>query len=122
MLRFNVMRVMNLRGIHQPWVFLVRNGFIRSTANNFFNGNVHEIKVAHIEKLCLLLNCAPSDLFEWQTDANSPALAENHALKSLAREKSAPTITEIVKDLPLEQMEEIGALLRQMKKTEFSRE
>ena len=118
MLRFNVMRVMNLRGIRQPWVFMVQNGFIRSTASNFFNGNVLEIKVKHIEKLCVLLNCTPSDLFEWQTDANSPVVAETHALKSLVREKSAPTITEIVKDLPIEQMEEISELLKQMKDKE----
>jgi len=115
MLRFNVMRVMNLRGIHKPWVFLVRNGFIRSTANNFYNGNVREIKVEHIEKLCLLLNCTPSDLFEWEQSATSPALNENQALNSLVREKSAPTITEIVRDLPIERMEEIGELLKQMK-------
>jgi hypothetical protein len=118
MLRFNVMRVMNLRGIHKPWVFLVKNGFIRSTANNFYNGNVREIKVEHIEKLCLLLNCTPSDLFEWQADADSPYLAENQALNSLVREKSAPTIAEIVKDLPIEKMEEIGELLKQMKEKE----
>jgi hypothetical protein len=118
MLRFNVMRVMNLRGTHQPWVFMVQNGFIRSTASNFFNGNVLEIKIKHIEKLCLLLNCTPSDLFEWQTDANSSVLYKTHALKSLVREKSAPTITEIVKDLPIEKMEEISELLKQIKDKE----
>jgi len=118
MLRFNVMRVMSLRGINKPWVFMVKNGFIRSTANNFYNGNVREIKVEHIEKLCLLLNCTPSDLFEWETGADSPALTENQALNSLVREKSAPTITEIVKDLPIEKMEEIGELLKQMKEKE----
>lgn len=118
MLRFNVMRVMSLRGIHKPWVFLVRNGFIRSTANKFYNGNVKEIKVEHIEKLCLLLNCTPSDLFEWQSNADAPALPENQALKSLIREKSAPTITEIVRDLPIEEMEKIGELIKQMKESE----
>jgi DNA-binding Xre family transcriptional regulator len=118
MLHFNVMRVMNLRGIHQPWVFMVKNGFIRSTANNFYNGNVKEIKVEHIEKLCLLLNCTPSDLFEWHSDETSPALTENQALKSLIREKSAPTITEIVRDLPIEKMEEIGKLLDRIKEKE----
>ncbi len=118
MLRFNVMRVMNLRGIRQPWVFMVKNGFIRSTANNFFNGNVQAIKLKHIEKLCVLLNCTPNDLFEWETTPHSPALSENQALKSLMREKSAPTISEIVKDLPIKQMEEISEILKQMKDKE----
>lgn len=117
MLRFNVIRVMKLRGINKPWVFLRENGFIRSTANHFYNGNVLHIKVEHIEKLCLLLNCTPSDLFEWEPSANTSA-GENHALRSLVREKSAPTIAEIVKDLPIEKMEEIGEMLKQLKEKE----
>lgn len=118
MLRFNVMRVMRLRGIENPWSFMVRNGFHRSTANNIFNGNVLQIKVEHIQKLCLLLNCTPSDLFVWEQTENSPRLTENQALKSLVREPNAPTITEIVKDIPIEKMEEISAMLKQIKETE----
>lgn len=118
MLRFNINRVMNLRGIHKPWGFLVKNGFIRSTASNFVNGTVSEIKIEQIERLCLLLNCTPSDLFEWRTNENSPQLNENQALNALVRETSAPTITEIVKDLPIEKMEEISELLKQLKEKE----
>jgi len=108
---------MNLRGIQKPWVFFFNNGFTRATSNNFYSGKVRELNVEHIEKLCLLLNCTPSDLFEWEPSANTSA-GENHALRSLVREKSAPTIAEIVKDLPIEKMEEIGELLKQIKEKE----
>ena len=115
MLYFNVRRVMEMRGIAKPFAFLLRNGFIRSTAVNFMNGNAELVKVAHIQKLCLLLNCTPSDLFDWQQTAKSPALDETQALKSLAREKSVPTLSEIVKDLSIEKVEEISAMIKQMK-------
>lgn len=114
MLRFDVMRVMKLRGIQKPWVFLMENGFTRSASNNFFSGNVLELKIWQIEKLCLLLNCTPSDLFDWEPSEHTSA-GENHAMRALIREKSAPTIADIVKDLPIEKMEEIGEMLKQLK-------
>ena len=115
MLSLNIKRIMNLRGIARPYGFLVKNGFVHTTAINLTNGYAANIKVEHIEKLCYLLNCSPSDLFEWQQTAKSPALNENHALKELIREKHAPTLAEIVKDMPIEKMEEIGKMLKDLK-------
>ena len=105
-----------MRGIENPWTFLFHNGFVRSTASNYYNGTAQTIRIEHIEKLCLLLNCSPSDLFEWHPDERARASAgENHALNSLIREKSAPNISDIVKDLPIEKMEEIGRMLKDLK-------
>lgn len=114
MLYFNVKRVLDLRGIDKPYAFLVKNGFVHSTALNITGGKVVQIKIEQIEKLCLLLNCEPSDLFEWRQSEKSPALAENQALNALKRGKSAP-IADIVKDIPVEKMEEINEMIRQMK-------
>lgn len=115
MLKFNINRIMQLRGIARPYGFLVRNGFTRSTATNFTSGRATEIKVEHFQKLCLLLNCSPNDFFEWETTAKSPSLNDNHALNSLIREKHAPSLAEIVKDMPIEKMEEIGRMLKDLK-------
>lgn len=118
MLYFNVKRVLDLRGIDKQYAFLVKNGFVHATAINYTSGRVVQIKIEQIEKLCLLLNCEPSDLFEWRQSEKSPLLAEYQALNNLKREQNAPTITEIVKDLPVEKMEEIGELLKQLKDKE----
>lgn len=115
MLSLNIKRIMNLRGIARHYSFLVKNGFVHATAINLTSGYAANIKVEHIEKLCYLLNCSPSDLFEWQQTAKSPALTENHALKELMREEHAPTLAEIVKDMPIEKMEEIGKMLKDLK-------
>jgi len=118
MLIFNVKRVLDLRGIDKPYAFLHHNGFVRSTSGNLVNGNVWEIKLRHIEKLCLLLNCTPNDLFEWRADKDAPPVSETHALKSLKREKDVPRISEIVKDMPIEKMVEISEMLNRMKSEE----
>lgn len=115
MLYLNVKRVLTLRGIDKPYAFLVKNGFSHPTAINFINGRTLQIKIRQIEQLCLLLNCEPSDLFEWRETDKSPAIEENQALNNLKRERSAPTITEIVNELPFGKMEEIGELLKQLK-------
>lgn len=117
MLYLNVKRILDLRGIDKPFAYLHQNGFIRSTAHKFVHGDVWEIKLEQIERLCLLLNCSPNDLFEWKPDKNT-RVAENHPLKSLNKEKSAPKISQLVKDIPVDKLHRIEDLLKQLKDEE----
>jgi len=113
MLYFNIKRLLDLRGIDKQYAFLVKNGFASQTASNMVNNYVGHIKPAQMEKLCLLLNCTPNDLFDWQPDKNS-AVPENHPLKSLAKDKSAPPISEMVRDLPVEKLSELEAIINNL--------
>lgn len=114
MLDLNVKRILDLRGISRPFTFLLENGFIRSTAHKFVHGQVWQIKLDQIEKLCLLLNCTPNDLFEWRPGKNVSA-PENHAIKALIKGKAAPPLSQIVKDIPIEKLDRIEGLLNQLK-------
>ena len=114
MLYFNIRRVMKLRGIDKPYAFLVKNGFVSQTATNMVNNRLGRITPQQMEKLCLALYCTPNDLFEWQTDANISG-AENHPLKALIREKPAPHISELVRDLSVEKMGELEEFIKNMK-------
>jgi DNA-binding Xre family transcriptional regulator len=114
MLVFNLTRVLNLRGIDAPFAFLVKIGLTRSIAYNLTNYKVANIKIAHLEKLCRALNCTPNDLFDWKPDANE-TLAESHSLKSLKRDKPAPRLSQIIKDIPVEKLDRIEDLLKQLK-------
>lgn len=114
MLVFNLRRVLALRGIDKPFGFLLAKGFTRTTAANLSNDRVLQIKVSHLEALCRTLNCTPNDLFEWKTDANT-SLKENHALNSLEKGERPPPISEMVKDIPIEKMDKIAALLDEIK-------
>lgn len=114
MLVFNIKRIMNLRGIDKPYAYLVKAGFHRTIANNLANNRAANIKISHLEKICRSLNCTPNDLFEWQTEAND-FIVESHSLNSLKRDKPAPKLSRIVKDIPVEKLDKIEALLNQLK-------
>jgi DNA-binding Xre family transcriptional regulator len=117
MLYLNVGRVMNLRGIVKRAAYLYKNGFIRTTAANIANNHVWEIRFSNLEKLCLLLNCTPNDLFQWKPDENQP-VTENTALKTLIREIEEPGLSGIIKDMPIEKLEKMKDLLHQLKDAE----
>jgi len=114
MLDLNLKRLFEMRGITRPFTFMLKNGFIRSTAHNFVHGQVWQIKLEQIEKLCLLLNCTPNDLFEWRPDKNA-SIPETHAINALKKDKSAPSFGQLFKDIPIEKFDRIEGLLNQLK-------
>ena len=105
MLTLNLRRVFALRGIENPVLFMIEAGIVRNTAKNLFNQTTSLIKIEHIEILCRLLNCTPSDLFEWQADAN--VLPETHSLNNLKRNRTTPDLRALTKEIPLEKVEEM---------------
>jgi putative transcriptional regulator len=117
MLYLNVGRVMNLRGIIKRFAFLHKNGFIRSSAAAMANNQTWQIKFEQLEKLCLLLNCTPNDLFQWKPDENQ-AVSENTALKALIRTDIGTQLSQIVKDMPIEKLEKVKEMLAQLKDEE----
>ena len=114
MLIYNLRRILTLRGIDKPHAFLVKNGFAASTASNMLAYYPVVFKVKALEKLCIALNCTPNDLFEWRPTENS-VITENHPLQALVKEKTPPPIAEMVRDLPVEKLRELEALINGLK-------
>lgn len=114
MLKLNVSRVVRLRGYHKVFAFLYNNGFSRSIASKLVRENAYEIKTDQIERLCIILNCTPSDLFEWQPNPNT-VVSESHALKSLIRAGDPPPITNIIQNVPIEKLEKLSRELNERK-------
>ena len=106
MLKLNLKRVFALRGIDKPVAFMIEAGIIRATAGNLVKQHASGVKIEHLEILCRLLNCTPNDFFEWQADG-ADALPEKHSLNNLKRAQTAQGIMNLVKDLPLEKVEEM---------------
>jgi DNA-binding Xre family transcriptional regulator len=117
MLYFDIRRVLELRGIDKPYTFLIKNGFVSQTATNMVNNRLGRIIPEQMEKLCLLLHCTPNDLFDWDDDKKS-VVADNHPLRTLIKEKSAPPISEMVRDLPVEKLGQLAALIDDLKNSE----
>lgn len=106
MLRLNLKRVFALRGVENPMNFMMDAGIIRATADNLLRQRTSLVKLEHLEILCRALNCTPNDFFEWSAD-NTNALPETHSLNSLKRARTAQDIQSMVKDIPLEKVEEM---------------
>jgi len=114
MIYLNIKRLLDMRGIRQQFSYLVKNGFIGSTAHRFINGEERQIHLDHLERLCVLLNCSPNDLFGWTADKNM-SVAENHPLQALSKPKKVPPLNELVNDIPIEKLDKIAELLNQLK-------
>ena len=114
MLKFNPKRIFALRGVEKGTGFLVRLGFSYPQATRFLKLGNPTVKVRHIERLCVALNCTPNDLFEWKAD-NETVLPDAHSLNALDKGAAAKNLQQMVKDIPSDKLAEIENLLNQLK-------
>lgn len=117
MMIFNPNRMFALRGIDMPYRFLVNNGFASTMASDLINMRKPQVRTEHLERLCLLLNCTPNDLYEWKPDKDA-SIAENHPLRALEKAEMPPPMSELIKDIPVEKLSEVQSLLRGLKNQE----
>lgn len=66
MLKYNLNRLFELRGINKPYSFLLDKGYSRNVAYRLTRNRKKLFTPNEIERLCLLFNCTPNDLFEWK--------------------------------------------------------
>ena len=116
MLKFNLKRMLRLRGVERPVRFMIRAGFEYPTAHKLLEGTPVSLRIDHIKKLCVALNCTPNELFEWHSDATT-VLPENHSLKALIRDTSdTKSLQEMFKDIPADKLALIETILNELKK------
>jgi DNA-binding Xre family transcriptional regulator len=113
MLEFSIARVCEARGIVKPYRFLTQNGFAPTTATKLAKGDVEYLRLEYIEKLCILLNCQPNDLFEW-TPATRAEDKPDHPLAAM-RKSEKINLAETLRSLPMNKIKEIESLLANMK-------
>jgi DNA-binding Xre family transcriptional regulator len=110
MLVMNLNRIFKARNVTQPYKFLVTGGFPSFTAHKYKTAKVEQIRVEHIERLCVLLNCTPNDLFEWFPDD----LLENrddHPLHVLRKREKKMELIKLLAKLPLQKLEAVERML-----------
>ena len=82
MLRYNLKRIFNQKGVLAPAAFLKKAGFKKTTSARLARGSFKEISMENLEKLCLQLRCTPNDLMEW-TPAKQNDLDDGQPLAKL---------------------------------------
>ena len=111
MLYFDIKRILKTRGIDEPYRWLVKNGFVPQTVHSWLNYQLGYIKPDHLERLCLLLNCTPNDLFDWREDGKT-VVHDTHALRTLIKQKN--DIQTTLRELPLDKLEKLGEMLAEL--------
>lgn len=117
MLIFNLQRVFALRGIGSPYSQLVKIGISRPTAWNLLENKVSSIQGKHLEKICEYLRCEPNDLYEWKPNRDT-VNAEDHPLKGLRRDDKAEAFREMIRNIPLNKIDQIESLLSGLQDSE----
>ena len=109
MLYLNLRPIFSARGIEKPSQFLVKNGFNSTAAHRLLHSQTRVIKLDHIEKLCEILICEPTDLFLWIPDKGK-YYPPNSPLHQLISPKENQTdLKQTLSTLPYQQLKEITA-------------
>lgn len=111
MLVFNPLRMFRMRGIARPERELIKTGISPGAATKYLHYHNIRLTIGHIEKICVLLNCTPNELFEWRSKSNEN-LSENHSLNSLKRDQEPENLSEILKNVPVEKLSELNEFVR----------
>lgn len=94
-----------------PYSFMRKLGLSRDVARRLVDETTAGIKIAHLEKLCIALNCTPNDLMAYE-DTNS--LAADHPLQQLKRNKDDLANMQKLRKLSPEKIAMLGKLLDEM--------
>lgn len=112
MLFFNLNHIFKLRGIDKPYSYLKSLGFSHMISTRLANNEADSMKAYMIEKICLDLNCTPNDLMEYQPDEE--AKGDDVQLNSLIRHNEED-LKAMLKDIPLEKLDELKKFVDQLK-------
>lgn len=89
MLSFNLLPVLQSRGITNPFTFLMKAGLSRHAANKYRKYSTRMLSLSDLEIICRTFNCEPQDLLFYEPDSAHP-LPDNHSLTKLKRNASIP--------------------------------
>ncbi|HOD02433.1 MAG: hypothetical protein BWY46_01815 [Firmicutes bacterium ADurb.Bin300] len=67
MVRLKVHEILNEKGYTKYWLYK-QMGMSYQNFNRMINNETKSIRYENLDVLCQILNCKPSDLFEYNTD------------------------------------------------------
>lgn len=112
MIRYNLDRIILLRGHKSPLAYLKELGFPYHIIR-FMQSNPKTMKLEYIERLCLALRCSPNDLLEWVPSKKQP-IDTTHPLTKLCRNSAEATLLGTMQSIPIDKVDEAMAYLQQL--------
>ena len=112
MLYYNLAPIFKARGIDNPQAFLVKAGISNHSAQNIIFGQTRTFRLDHIEVLCRVLICEPSDLLGYKENPNHK-IPEDHPLNNLKQTESSKSINDTITTMPYKQLKELAKQINQ---------
>jgi DNA-binding Xre family transcriptional regulator len=110
MLKINIQRILAGRAIDRPYTYFIKQGFSKNLAARLNTGKMKQMKLANIEKLCLLFQCTPNELLEW-VPAEKENDVETQPLRDLIRVNPKVNIRAVLNALPYAQIVEMEKII-----------
>lgn len=110
MLKYNLEEIFKMRGIAKPYAYMLKAGISPFAASQIATGNTKSLNLKHVELLCKVLYCLPSDLLVWIPDEGS-TLPDTHPLTKLKRSNTNAEVANALKTLPLEELRKVTKLI-----------
>jgi|DEB19_MinimDraft_2_1074335.scaffolds.fasta_scaffold04650_2 DNA-binding Xre family transcriptional regulator len=117
MLKLDLYRVFEEKGIINPHVFLRQLGFTSHVACQILGNKIESISFLKLEIMCLALNCTIDDLFNWKFNDDTGRY-NVHVLQKLKRGERKGNIVNDLKKLPLDKLEEVRNYIEQLSNNE----
>jgi len=117
MLKLNVLPLLQSKGIAKPQQYLTNAGMTHYTVSRLINNCSTTIGYDTLEKLCLLCQCTPNDLFVWVPDPATPDTADT-PLHQLKQKPKLPNPVDRIQQLPLDKLQQLQAFIDKLEKGE----
>lgn len=108
MITLNIARIAAIKGVQQPYTFLVKHGFTPQMTKSLLSGRSKRLHFGHLEKLCRLFRCEPYDLFDYRPDSGG-LQTEHDRLAFLAKPAAPANFQQLIAQLSLKEMEALVA-------------
>ena len=117
MIKYNLERIIMLRGYNKPVAFLQRCGYGYHKSHRMLTGKT-QITFRELFELCTLLRCTPNDLMEWVPNPKHP-LDDEHPLLALRRNNAdEASLQALLKSVPADKVNEALELLGKLCKND----
>ena len=114
MLTYNLFPIFNLRGIPNPYNYLVKLGISPTVARKMLFNDSYIMRLKHIELMCLHLNCTPNDLLMY-VPSPSRNLSQTIPLDKLRKENNEANLQTQLQSLNIDQLKEVSTIIDQYK-------
>ena len=115
MIKYNLERIILLRGHNKPIEFLRSNGYGYHKSYRMLMGQT-QITFRELFDLCKLLRCTPNDLMEWVPDPKHP-LEADHPLQALHRNMAnEAALQAMLKSVPADKVDQAMELIASLYK------